>query len=423
MTCPVPDSHRRLDDVHAEWHDALDAYFDVHKFRRSYNSFLAAVQSTIDTIARKKRVIPGAEVKLNSWRASLSNDEYQRWGDRARNLVIHEADLLLHSVSWMEYTSLRHDTVTRRIEADPETSNEDLLTAFLMGTPEGIRTGLIRVSRKWVADTLPDTELLEAGTHLYRNVVRLVEAFHTDEPTDCSGLRLPVRSCHAGTSEFLLPTCMDWMPQSPLSQSVDVETRQGLALRVASIERDPDINRESLREHYGDYFELKGDPTEVAPRQMRRASLFLTVDSEALPWMMLYRGSQNIGAFQIAAAGRGTPRIAMFQAMAERIRSTRADGFIFTSELWTAHKPGRTRKIHKHDATFYDLKPDRDEALAVIAASQDGRKIMMQREFTRDEAGWPVLGRITTHGQFTAEWRPVLAALNHLPTGSAFRRG
>lgn len=58
MTCPVPDSQRRLDDVHAEWHDALDAYFDVHKFRRSYNSFLAAVQSTIDTISRKNGSFP-----------------------------------------------------------------------------------------------------------------------------------------------------------------------------------------------------------------------------------------------------------------------------------------------------------------------------------------------------------------------------
>jgi hypothetical protein len=82
MHCPVPDSHRRLDDVHAEWHDALDAYFDVHKFRRTYNSFLTAVQSTIDTISRKKRVIPGAEEKINEWKASLAADRYHRWGDR-----------------------------------------------------------------------------------------------------------------------------------------------------------------------------------------------------------------------------------------------------------------------------------------------------------------------------------------------------
>lgn len=113
----------------------------------------------------------------------------------------------------MEYTSLRHDTVTHRIDADPETSNEDLLTAFLMGSPGGIRTGLIRISRKWVASTLPDTELLEAGPHLYRNVAGLVAAFHEDEPSDCSGLALPTRSCHPDANKFILPTCMAWMPQ------------------------------------------------------------------------------------------------------------------------------------------------------------------------------------------------------------------
>jgi hypothetical protein len=39
------------------------------------------------------------------------------------------------------------------------------------------------------------------------------------------------------------------------------------------------------------------------------------------------------------------------------------------------------------------------EALAVIAATRDGRTLMMLRNFTRDESGWPVLGRITTHNR------------------------
>jgi len=423
MTCPIPDSHRRLDDVHAEWHDALDAYFDVHKFRRTYNSFLAAVQSTIDTVRRRKRLIPGADEKLNTWEASLSTDRYHRWGDKARNLVIHEADLSLHSVAWMEYTTLRHNTISRRIDADPETSTEDLLTAFLMGTPEGIRSGLLRISRKWVANTLPDTELLEAGTHLYRNVARLVAAFHTGGEPDCSDLGLPERSCLLNIKDFSLPTCMAWMPQAPLTQSVDIETRQGLAVKVASIERDPEMTPEKLREHYGGYYELEGDPIQVASRQMRRASLFLSVDSEALPWMMLYRAGEYVGAFQIAAAAGGPARIAVFQTMAERIRAVQADGFIFTSELWTGHKADTARTIHSHKGTFYDLRPERDEALVVVAATRDGRRLMMLREFSRDNLGWPVLGKISTFSQLTAEWRPVLAALNQLPTGSSFRRG
>lgn len=353
----------------------------------------------------------------------MSGDRFYRWGDKARNLVIHEADLSLHSVAWMEYTSLRHDTVTRRMDVDPETSNNDLLTAFLMNSPEGIRTGVIRVSRKWIANSLPDTELLEAGTHLYRNVAKLVGSFHEDAEHDCDSLGLPGRACNSGAGDFTLPDCMAWMPQTPISQSVDIETRQGLALKVRSVERDPEMTRERLVEHYGDYFELKGDPIQVAPRQMRSASLFLTVDSEALPWMVLYKGSQNIAAFQIAASHGGTSKIAMFQTMAEKVRSTGADGFMFTSELWTTHNAGTTKKIHKHGATFYDLKPERGEALAVVAATRDGRRLMMMREVTRDQAGWPVLGRITTHDRLAQEWRPVLAALSLLPTGSAFRRG
>ena len=57
------------------------------------------------------------------------------------------------------------------------------------------------------------------------------------------------------------------------------------------------------------------------------------VDSEALPWMMLCKGSQDIGAFKIAAAGRGTMKTALVQEMAERIRATQVDELIFTAEL------------------------------------------------------------------------------------------
>jgi hypothetical protein len=419
VTCPFPDSHRRLDDTHAEWHDALDAYFDPHKFRRTYNSFLTSVQSTIDTVSRKKRIHPEGQQILAAWEASVASDRIQRWADRARNLVVHEADLTLHSSAWTEYTDPAHDTVVKRLDVSPSTDNDEILSSFLMNKPENIRGGIVRVSRKWVANNLPDHELLEAGTRLYTNVARLVSAFHSDA-ADCSDLSLPSRECHPDSADFRTPACMNWTPQAPITRTIDVATRHELALKVRAIERDPTFTSETFHKHYGEYFSLHGDPIQVAPRHLRSASLFLTVDGEALPWMVLYKGAEQIDAFQLGADSAAS-KIAMFNTLAERVRTTGADGFMWTSEIWTPQGLEPQRKVHQHDETFYHVQPDRGEALVVAAATKDGRRLMMLRQFTRDTNGWPQLGRIHSFGQLSHEWGPVLAALNGLPIGSTFR--
>lgn len=420
MVCPVPDAHRRLDDAHAEWHDALDAYFDPHKFRRTFNSFLASVQSTIDTISRKKRVVPGGQQKLNTWKSAVSSDRIFKWADKARNLVIHEADLSLHSVAWMEYTSPRHQTFRHRLDVQPETPSDALLAAFLMEKPEMVKAGIVRVSRKWIANTLPDVELLEAGTHLYEQIAALVSAFHSEADGDCSDLALPARECHTDGDSLLFPVCMPWAGQAPITRVIDIESRRELILKVARIRRDPNVTVEHLREHYGDFVGLVGDPIQAAPQQLRSASLFLTVDSEVLPWVVLYRGANIIDSFPLSFHD-GASKLALYRMLTDKVEVSGADGFMWTGEAWTSHQM-MERKVHMHEQTFYDIKPNRGEAILVVSATRDGRRLMMIRSFTRDDKGWPVLGRIKSQKALPSEWRPVVEALNGLPKGSSFRR-
>ena len=140
-----------------------------------------------------------------------------------------------------------------------------------------------------------------------------------------------------------------------------------------------------------------------------------------MPWMMLYKGSNLVDTFQISAVSKPT-LLAMFSGMAERVRATGADGFLFTAEAWTTWHPGVKRPVHQHKGTFYDIKPERGEVLLVVAATSDGRRVSLQRHFARDEAGWPVLGRVASTTRLGPEWRVVVEALNGLPLNSAFRR-
>lgn len=365
-------------------------------------------------------MVSGGEQKLEAWKSKVSSDRYFKWADTARNMVIHEADLSLHSVAWMECLSPGHEAFGARLDVPPETTNDALFGSFLLAKPERVRAGIIRVSRKWVANTLPDVELLEAGAHLYEHIVSLVAAFHSDAEGDCSELGLPTRKCNVGGDNLLTPTCMAWAGQAPITRTIDIESRRELILKVAGFRRDPNITTEKLRERYGDYFDLAGDPIAAAPLQMRTASLFLTVDSEALPMMVLYKGETPTDLFQFSSHG-GASKLAMHRLLADRVRSSGADGFMWTGEVWTTHQAGE-RKVHKHERTFYDIRPNRGEALMVISAMRDGRRLMMVRDLARDSEGWPVLGRIQSYSALPLEWRPVIEALNGLPSGSSFRR-
>ena len=420
MSCPVPDAHRRLDDAHAEWHDALDAYFDPHRFRRSFNSFLASFQSTIDTIARRKRSTPGGEETLKQWETTVKGDRLYKWAVKARNLVVHEADLSLHSLAWVEHAALDHSRYGGKLEAAPESSADELLSAYLLNKPESIRSGVVKVSRKWVDNSLPDKELLEVASHLYGRLAALVAAFHSDDEMSCSDLGLPERDCTKNRDRSR-PKCMAWGGQAPISRTVDLSTRHELAMEIMSVQRDPSVSQQDLEQRYGSVFKLDGDPIKESLQQMRRASLYLTVDSEAMPWMLLYKGSNLVDTFQISAVSKPT-LLAMFSGMAERVRTTGADGFLFTAEAWTTWHPGVKRPVHQHEGTFYDVKPDRGEVLLVVAATSDGRRVSLQRHFARDEAGWPVLGRVVSTTRLGPEWRVVVEALSGLPRNSAFRR-
>lgn len=419
MTCPVPDAHRRLDDTHAEWHDALDAYFDPHRFRRTFNTLLATLQSTVDTISRKKRVVPDGISRLRTWEHEFASSHVHKWADSARNLVIHEADLTLNSVAWVEYTDLSRNLV-KRLDVDPATSSEEVIADTLLRHPSTARSGILRISREWIASSLPSMELLRAGAELYRDVAVLVDRFHDGAEGDCSELALPTQECYLPQLKFTACSRMTaalMSARTPVSTTIDISTRMQLVMEVRPLllgRNDVSTGDElkaMVKERYGNDYLPEGDLIHIAPRHMRLAALFLTVDSEALPWVQLFLDGKRIDAFSVSSGAPGGARMAMFQLIADRIRATKADGVLYTSEIWTTRENDTERKIHEHKETFYDIRPDRGEALAVMAATRDGRQLSMIRDFTRSAEGWPILGRMSTYGTVSAEWKAILAAL------------
>lgn len=419
MTCPVPSAHRRLDDAHAAWHDALDAYTDPHGFRRHLNSFLAAFGSTKDLIDRRKRRLPLGVEKLKEWESEAAQFPAAAWARSSRNLVIHEDDLNLYSWAEIEFVDpITFTSVAPGRRIPPQRTTEELLASVLQaGIPHNDRR-VIAVTRKWVADTLPHVELLSACSVLYSLLCVLLEEFHEPD-TDCSELHLPVRSCNRGMRNLHRPDCMVASPPN-ITRYFDTKSERELAVSIHSFGRDEDnFSEKDLRERYGMTRSLEGDPIEIAPHQLRMAGKFISIDSEALPWMVLYKDKKILDAFPMSFPGQ-SEKVVMYRIIAQRIQSLGANGFLFSGEIWTKHHPDRKRKVHSNDETYYSIREDRDEALAVCAASHDGRQLTMVQEIVRNEEGWPETGRVRSYGHLDQQWAPLLNAISGFNSSSAF---
>jgi hypothetical protein len=377
---------------------------EPHEFRRHYNSFLQAARSTVLLTERQKRHIPDGQTTLAAWQDANKANPIYRWGTDSRDQVVHETDLALHSVAVIEYRNGATHFALDRYNVTPEISNAELLSAMLMARPEALRSGTLSVERKWIDADLPGVELLDAGARLYELLLDLMRAIHGG--AQCA-LELPPRDC---TKRSLgSPACMRSI-SSATSLVLDLATRASIVGKARAWEASEDWNPEVARERYGSLIDVGGDPIRAAMAHMKRASLFLVSDTEALPFATLYHGEAPVEKLMVAVQ---TPsmRAGFFRHMGERIRAMEADGFIMTSEVWTNHR-ATAKPVATHDDTFYDIDPFRDEALLVVAATADGRRVMFRREFTRDEKGVAILSdRIDRLFSLPEEYAPVLEAL------------
>jgi hypothetical protein len=289
----------------------------------------------------------------------------------------------------------------------PNVATDQIIGAMLLSKPEAIRQGVLTVTRRWVASDLPDSELLGVARELYESSARLVQSIH--DPQAACDLDLVERECSHGA--FRLPSCMLAL-RDVTAVSVDIATRERLIMKARAIEIDADFDLDVARERYGQIITVDGDPIRTAMAYLRRASLFLTVDSEALPFMTLFKGAQPVDKLMVGLTNPGND-VQLWRSIADRIRDLHADGFTFSGESWTTHHSGVPRPVHTHGDTFYDVKPERGEALNVVAATEDGRVIYFSRAFTRDAEGWPVLSdHISRSFQLPTDMRPLVHAMH-----------
>ena len=164
---------RRLRDLAQLLANCGTTYFDPERFRQNTNQFLQTSRTVTFIIQKNKATIPNFDTWykaaiLTPW----STDVVMTWAKDSRNVIEKEGDLELHSsirmVVLFSYLS-SEDIVLPDTRAELVGANiKRLLRLANAKLPTGVAdAAVLRIERRWVANSLPSRELVNALTYVY----------------------------------------------------------------------------------------------------------------------------------------------------------------------------------------------------------------------------------------------------------------
>jgi hypothetical protein len=403
-SCPLAAVDQRLADGHRFWHQAETAYFDPDGFRLAAQSAIQILRSVTFILQKNKRAIAGFEQWYGGWQKRLAADELMRWIVDARNRIEKEGDLETHSYVRAEIVASYLD-VGPRIEVPASLFQNP--AALLRTIPTGAlgehirRNGALRLKRRWVENTLPDYELLDALAIAYGKLAELVHDAHRQ-----IGLSPPETIQDDAGESYDLPA-MGWrMPcmiahDGPRTLSVALVDGARIDFEEKTISKwitDPDVVevlanlpnavKVGMTRDYTNYEELAAGYFEIF------RAVFLR-DRHHVSILFLFRNMQLVKPMEIKVENV-QQKYLMMRHLAHEVTKTGADAAMLIGEAWIA--PARSLRTYERPAD----SSSRKEALTLRLVSKSGDPVdcraIINREGDSVSLGETVIS--TSHSAF-----------------------
>lgn len=401
--CPLAAVDRRLQDVHDIWHQAEAAYFEPEAFRRASQNAIQMLRTVTFILQNHKRLIPDFEVWYSSRQELLRADPLMRWMVDARNTIEKRGDLEVHSV-------VRAEIICSYLDDGPvielPASLSDTTKLLFERIPRGqlgehvLKTGTLRIQRRWVENSLPTHELLEAIAQAYGKISGLVHDAHRQ-----IGLPPPA-SIHvdgsAHTDNELLSGKLPCMigHASPRTISISLSNSAPLDLKRVSIKYD-EQEFDKLSRKYGvtrgEFAKSFATERELARAWFETARRVFLADGfhgnvfyllhnqtirQLLPWVSEDQGQKYL----------------IMRWMADEVVRAGADAVMNIGEVWTA--PIDKTVPYRMAAEF----EGRGEALLLQVATKTGQSFQLMALIRRTD------GELALGETVESEGRPFIFA-------------
>jgi hypothetical protein len=396
--CPLAAVDQRLADSHRLWHQAEAAYFDPDGFRLAVQNAIQTLRSVTFILQKQKGIIPNfnewygdqEKTQRGEWQKRLHADPLMRWMVDARNWIEKEGDLEAHSYVRAEIVASYLDEGPR-IEVPAKLFQNP--AALLRTIPAGAlgehirRNGVLRLQRRWVENTLPDYELLDALAIAFGKISELVHDAHRRV-----GLS-PPETIHGDAGESYNLPAMGWrmpcmiardLPRTlsvALSNGARIEfeektiskkiTDADVAEFLANLPNDP---RMAMAREYNNYNELAAIYFEMI------RSVFLR-DGYHISVLFLFRQMKLIAQPIQINVENVQQKYLIMRHLANEVTKTGADAAMIVSESWMAR--AESLKPYERPAD----SPLRKEALTLLLVSKSGDPIDYMALINRDSDG------------------------------------
>lgn len=382
--CPLAAVDRRLQDAHRQWHQAETSYFEPDAFRLAIQSAIQTLRTVSFLIQSHKSLIPEFQPWYQEWQDRLRSDPLMRWMVDARNKIEKRGDLEMFSF-------VRAEIIASYLEEGPRQEvRADLFagpTELLASIPESdlgkhVREhGTLAIQRRWVENTLPDHELLDAVAIAYGRLSQLVCSAHEQ-----MGLERPQtkdvvsgETYAEGERGGRLP-CMIGHAQA---RTIHISLVDGRGLTLTSREIPFDLEE---AEEAASKFSVS--PEEIFPSGEASATdvlrslfdtarkIFMTSGYHDTIYFLLLDGVPiHIGGMRPEDQGQ---KYLIMRNLGEEVSRRGADAVIMLGEMWvSAYDP---TKPYQRAA----LASDRKEYLTASLVQKIAEPLQLMAEISRD---------------------------------------
>ncbi|MGB6101072.1 MAG: hypothetical protein WBG44_09365 [Comamonas sp.] len=410
---------RRLRDLAQLLSNCGETYFLPDRFRQNINQFLQTSRTVTFIIQKNKGRIPEFDswykgAVLQPWQA----DPVMSWAKDARNVIEKEGDLEMYSTLQV--------AVLYSYESDEdmiiEVTRKELLQASIEQLlkiarnklpPEILVSAVLKTQRKWVANTLPGRELIQALTYVYSQLYEV-----------CSGLAAHLES--ELDSSVPYPTNFD-------PNSNDIARVRFMKLRQPGVgqnksvrfKADPNFKAPPALQKLKNDFDAMPKPAslaDVVSRHAKMAQATFEQYANHIPMLALYDKNWRHIDFLSTAFSDQSEKYLFWRNAADRAFYLKAYAMVWTSELWIRDlKDGNNRPISE--------LPIIGEQLHVVAVDASGATEVVAWSITRTtENEKPSLIQLGPEEAFRKPEhiffvKPVVAAMKLAHTGSAIKSG
>lgn len=329
---------RRLRDLSQLLRNCGETYFSPDRFRQNTNQFLQTSRTVTFIIQKNKAEIPNFEnwYKINVLQPWAS-DRVMSWAKDSRNIIEKEGDLEMQSTLQVAVLFSYEAEEDMAIEVGRrellQASVEQLLkTAHRTLPPSVIDAAVLKIQRRWVANTLHDLELIHALTYTYAQVYRACEALasHLGKTLDPS---IP----HPTEAD---PSTTDVAKIRFMKLSKPEVGRRARKL----IRADPSFEPSPALRRLQEEFQSSAKPSslaDVVAKHAKLAQLTFEQYGHHIPMLALYDKNWNHLDFMSTVFSDQTEKYLFWRDAADRAFYLKAYAMVWTSESWVRDLKGR----------------------------------------------------------------------------------